>query len=779
MDDLRLKLVLEATDKMTTVLTGVTKNADKNFTKISDNLTKIGDKFQDIGKKSMLAGGAITAFSAVHVKSAADFESQMTNVSTLLDTNKENIKDIGNEVMKIAQRTPVAMNDLTNSLYNIRSAGIEAKDQFSVLEKSAQLSVAGLSSVDEAVDISTSALNAFGLQGKEAEKIYDNIFKTVKYGKTTVSGVAQGFGSVAGTVAAANIKVDEYLAAIAAMTTTGQPAAQAHTQIKAAISGMTRESKESAQVFNALGAKSFKDLVQKSGGMVNAFSRIVTQVKGNDAAILKLFGSTEAYNAVVGLTGKQFSTFKIALNDMRNGSDALEEAYSKKLKNINSQIQIVKNSTQNLSIQYGNALLPAVTKVSNALIKTCDVINAMPDELKSFIAIATTSLGVGAVGFGAVSFAIGTVTKSISPAIVRFKELQNLYYSIGKNSYKIFDFVGMKGTALGLKKIIEMKKEWGNLGQSSFMPLLETASSDASIMRKQIWNNITVPLKTIPKNADLARHATVSFIKNVPANAMLGFRNRLNTIQMGFTNFIPNCKKATETFKLFSSAILFNPVGWAIIGIATGAFLIYKYWKPITAFFQGTFRGIQEGLAPMQPTFTAIGQAVRPIAAWIQKLFTPINTNGEKAANWGYQFGKGIAWAITKVVESVSWVKKLLTLGGRIKFGNRGALTITEVNKPDGSHANGLTRVPYNGYIAEVHKDESILTAKEADDWRKYKQGNNNANNTTIHYSPTITISGEDKELVAKILTILKKHGKELANILISVQKRKEAGAYA
>ena len=36
----------------------------------------------------------------------------------------------------------------------------------------------------------------------------------------------------------------------------------------------------------------------------------------------------------------------------------------------------------------------------------------------------------------------------------------------------------------------------------------------------------------------------------------------------------------------------------------------------------------------------------------------------------------------------------------------------------DGSHAMGLERVPYDGYLAEVHKDEAILTAAEADLWR-------------------------------------------------------------
>lgn len=36
----------------------------------------------------------------------------------------------------------------------------------------------------------------------------------------------------------------------------------------------------------------------------------------------------------------------------------------------------------------------------------------------------------------------------------------------------------------------------------------------------------------------------------------------------------------------------------------------------------------------------------------------------------------------------------------------------------DGSHAGGLGRVPFDGYVAELHKNESVLTAAEAQDWR-------------------------------------------------------------
>lgn len=37
----------------------------------------------------------------------------------------------------------------------------------------------------------------------------------------------------------------------------------------------------------------------------------------------------------------------------------------------------------------------------------------------------------------------------------------------------------------------------------------------------------------------------------------------------------------------------------------------------------------------------------------------------------------------------------------------------------NGSHAGGLDYVPYNNYVANLHRGEMVLTAKEADSYRK------------------------------------------------------------
>lgn len=53
----------------------------------------------------------------------------------------------------------------------------------------------------------------------------------------------------------------------------------------------------------------------------------------------------------------------------------------------------------------------------------------------------------------------------------------------------------------------------------------------------------------------------------------------------------------------------------------------------------------------------------------------------------------------------------------------------TSAGSYDGSHAGGLDRVPFDGYIAQLHKDETVLTAEEAKAWRAGKTSSGSSGN--------------------------------------------------
>jgi hypothetical protein len=58
-------------------------------------------------------------------------------------------------------------------------------------------------------------------------------------------------------------------------------------------------------------------------------------------------------------------------------------------------------------------------------------------------------------------------------------------------------------------------------------------------------------------------------------------------------------------------------------------------------------------------------------------------------------------------------------------FGNRSVNVDVNSSGTDGSHAGGMDYVPYNNYVANLHRGEMVLTADEADSYRRGKGSGN------------------------------------------------------
>lgn len=793
---MKVSLTLVAFDKMSKVIRDAVNTSNSEFDKMQNKIKNLSADLEKVGKAATIVGGSLMAFSAANLKLAADFSAGMTNVSTLIDTNVENFDAMKEEVLQIAKRTPVALDGLTSALYDIRSAGISANMQFEVLEKSAQLGLTGLGSTSEAVDLVTSSLNAFNLKGKEAEKLYDTIFKTVKFGKTTISGIAQGFGSVAGTVAASNIKLDDYLAAVAALTTTGQPAAQAHHQLKAAIAGMLRETDDSKKVFNTLGVKSFKELIQKSGGMVNAFKAITNCVGGNESAILSLFGSTMAYNAVLGLTTKQNKAYVETLNSMRYGVSLIDEGYQKQYNTEHAMMQRLKNMSQVIGIQLGEALAPAFGKVLDFGESTLNLLDKMSPQMKSFVAISIAGLGILATSFGIACLMGSKLLKFYGGFLSRARELTPV---LVQNSASILESMGLKTTAQNLTLGYNLKGG-ANIGSGLF--------SDIKRIDNNLRKGIVTGFKEFPSNVSKSAIAlkdwTVTSVKAIPAN----FVNGLKAFKTGFLN-IPNLiKNAVIAFRTFSITLLTSPLGWIAVAIGVVALVIYKYWKPIVGFFKGLWQGLVVGLKPLMPLFKQIGTAIEPILKpikavfnWFKKLIQPVEDTGGKAEAMGVRVGKAIAGIIVKLTELVAKafecgrkITSMLAEGimsglAKVKSCIVKVAQVIRDHLPHSPAKTGplkdLNKVKIVETIASTIKPMPLKNAMTKTlsfmtngtlNVSKGKIGTSSGASFVVQYNPTITISGtESKEEFVKLL---KRHKDEVVNIMKREFERKERLAY-
>jgi TP901 family phage tail tape measure protein len=367
-----------------------------------------------VGKKALVVGAMIAAPLVLAAKTAVDFEAKMSNVATLIDTNKESIAGIGDEVLAMSRKLPVSIDDLTSSLYDIRSAGIPAAQAMATLESASKLSVAGLSSVAEATNISTSAMNAFKSENLSVAQTNDILFKTVKYGKTTIAEMASGFGAVTSSALSANVSLAQLSASTAALTSVGVPTAQSQTMLKALFSEMARDSGKLADAYKKQTQGNIS-LDTTGKGYYETLQKLYESTGKNDTAFKNMFSSVEAGGAALSLITNASESYKSTLMAMTEGPEALSEAFDKQSKTGKAGLQVLKNNMESLSITVGNALLPVINNVVSSL---APLISQAANWIGRNKALVSTIVKVAAgaaalaLGISAVSYSIGIYQKA-------------------------------------------------------------------------------------------------------------------------------------------------------------------------------------------------------------------------------------------------------------------------------------------------------------------------------------------------------------------------------
>jgi TP901 family phage tail tape measure protein len=511
--------------------------------KASKPMKDIANRMDAMGRKALIAGGAITAGLGASVKIAADFDKQMSNVSTLLDTNVESMAAMKTQILDISGRVPVALQDLTAGLYDVRSAGIDASNAMDTLERSARLGVAGLGTTQQSVDIMTSALNAYKSNNLKAADAQDVIFKTVKFGKTTIDKLSQSFGATVPIVQAAGVAFDDFNAATAALTTSGMPASQAQNNIRAAVVSLQKPTKEMETLFKKLGVTTGSELIQKMGGLGPAFQAIRQSAKETGIQIERAVGSVEGSAAVIALSGDQNEAYVKTLADMRSGVRAVDEAFAKQAATTAAKWQVMVNRLQKVAIDIGQALMPVVEKLASFIGKAAEAFGKLPEPAKKAIAIVAAIIGVALIAIGgllvvlapvvtAVGAVAGALSIGLAPAFgvvaAVIAAVIGLVVAFALSAYQVIShwsqirsfFIGLwAGIRAGVQQVVAFI----STRLIAIVPRLLGAWSSVRAMLTGVWNGITGAVQravgAVGRFISLASNA-VSKVKSIGAGVV-------------------------------------------------------------------------------------------------------------------------------------------------------------------------------------------------------------------------------------------------------------------
>lgn len=335
---------------------------------------------------------AATAFASA-AKSSYDFEKEfrknMLEVATISTQVEGSMTDFMNQVMAITQQVPIKAPDAAKALYQIVSAGHDGAAGMNVLEVAAKSAVGGITDTVTAADAITTLLNAYKLSADDAEKVSDQLFTTARLGKTTFGELGQSIAQVAPIAAAYGVEMDQVLAAVATLTKSGTPTAQAMTQIRASIIGTSK----------VLGDGAFDSMTFQE-----ALAEIANRAGGSEAKLRELIPEVEAVNGVLGLTGIKAQDAAEHLNAMNESAGATEAAFNKMQEDVGNQMILISNNIQAALRPMGSAILKNVSEAAQMINKgfeTGQIQSSMETLQKLLVAVAGAFVTYKSAAIGA------------------------------------------------------------------------------------------------------------------------------------------------------------------------------------------------------------------------------------------------------------------------------------------------------------------------------------------------------------------------------------------
>lgn len=411
-DSFQLKAIITGVDKLSPVLDGISKNVKKAG--------------KGIKEKALMAGAFGTAWSlalAKPVKDAMAFESSMADVRKVVNFDTpEQFKQMGQDILDMSTQLPMAANDIAKIVAAGGQAGLAAGDLKEFATAAVKMGIAFDETADEAGQQMAQWRVSLGLTQNQVTQLADQINYLGNTGPTTAANITDvvtrvgSLGKIAGFTAADVAALGSTIGSAGIQSEVAATAIKKVFTTLASGQKMTKDQKK-AMKFLHLNPKTLAADLQKNGkaALTQVFTQLSKVAPEKRVAVLKSLFGEESVGAIAPLLAN-LSLLKTNFNrvgDSVQYAGSMQKEYASRASTTANQLELLQNNLNRVSVNIGDALLPAVSDGLN---------QAMPllNELASFVknnpdvikVAAGAAVGLAAIGGMA---AIGMLITAVGP----------------------------------------------------------------------------------------------------------------------------------------------------------------------------------------------------------------------------------------------------------------------------------------------------------------------------------------------------------------------------
>ena len=327
------------------------QTADKQTEKLNKTVEQTEKALSNIGKYSAIATTALIGLGVAAGKVAMEFNAALAPTETLIPGQTARINELKAAIQGLSPAVRKTTDDLAAGAYNIISAYGDADDTVQKLEISAKAAKAGVATTNDAINLLSANTKAYGDTSAIAQqKVADLAFVTLRNGQTSFPELASSMQRVTSLSATLKISQEELFAVFASGTGVIGGAAEVATKTAAAQAELLRGTDRLQEAFKTLGVTSGTELIQKFGGFQGALTALKGYADNTGVSITNLFGSIEAGQIALYLTGQGAEKFTRDMEDMRQAAGALDTAFEASTTGVNSFADQLTQSQLSLTV---------------------------------------------------------------------------------------------------------------------------------------------------------------------------------------------------------------------------------------------------------------------------------------------------------------------------------------------------------------------------------------------------------------------------------------------
>lgn len=393
-------------------------------------IAQVGDKMKTFGDNLSSVGTSLTrnvttpivGVSAAAVKTAADFDSAMSEVSAISGATGSDFDALREKARELGSKTKFSATEAAQGMTYMSMAGWKTADMLDGIEGVMNLAAASGEDLAVTSDIVTDALTAFGLSAKDSGHFSDILAAASSNANTNVSMMGETFKYCAPIAGSLGYSAEDVAVAIGLLGNAGIKSSQAGTTLRKMMTELTGELEISGKAFGDVTIQT-----TNADGSMKDFSQILSEMRvyfgqmteAEQASTAELLVGKTAMSGLLAIMNAASSDIDKLTNAISNCDGEAERMASVMQDNLAGQLTILKSQLQELAISFGDILVPVIRDVVTHIQNLVDKFNQLDPHTKELI--VKIGLIVAAVGpvliiVGKVISAIGTIM-SILPAL--------------------------------------------------------------------------------------------------------------------------------------------------------------------------------------------------------------------------------------------------------------------------------------------------------------------------------------------------------------------------